>query len=191
MTDVTDAGLLDRARRGNEEAFAALFERYQRSIYRYASYMCGRDAADDIVQETFLVVLRQSSRRDELRTSLVAYLLGIARHLVMKRGVGAAVEVPTSGVNEEVAQIASSNESVLDEMTRGEAIEALRVAIDSLPAPYREVVVLCELQELDYSTAAAVLQVPIGTVRSRLHRARALLEAKVSVLQSASDIRGR
>ena len=51
---VDDVGLLGRARRGDEAAFSALFSRYQRVIYRYAAYMCGPDAGDDIVQETFM-----------------------------------------------------------------------------------------------------------------------------------------
>jgi RNA polymerase sigma-70 factor (ECF subfamily) len=70
--------------------------------------------------------------------------------------------------------------TVLDALTRREAIEFVRAAVQSLPLTYREVVALCDLQELDYATAADVLQVPIGTVRSRLHRGRALLAAKLS-----------
>jgi RNA polymerase sigma-70 factor (ECF subfamily) len=69
--------------------------------------------------------------------------------------------------------------SVLDGLTRAETIAAVRGAVESLPPPYREVIVLCEFEELDYSTAAGVMQCPLGTVRSRLHRARALLTEKL------------
>ena len=80
-----DARLLERARQGDETAFSRLFASHQRALYRYAVYMCGDHAGDDIVQETFLAVLRQSDRRDAPTGSVAAYLFGIARHLVMKR----------------------------------------------------------------------------------------------------------
>ena len=75
-----DAELLDRARRGDDAAFTQLFGRHQRGIYRYAAHMCGRDAADDVVQETFLVVLRGVHRYDPERSPVAGYLFGIARH---------------------------------------------------------------------------------------------------------------
>ena len=68
---------------------------------------------------------------------------------------------------------------VLGDLTRGERLEALRQAILNLPALYREVIVLCELHELDYVQAASAIGCPVGTVRSRLHRARALLVSKM------------
>jgi len=62
---------------------------------------------------------------------------------------------------------------------------SLASTIRSLPLPYREVVVLCELQEMDYGAAAAIAECPVGTVRSRLHRARALLMSKLAAMQPA------
>ncbi len=78
-------GCSKRARRGDEDAFSQLFGRYQRAIYRYAVYMGGPDAGDDIVQETFLAVLRQRGRADQPQGTLLAYLIGIARRLLLKR----------------------------------------------------------------------------------------------------------
>ena len=72
------------------------------------------------------------------------------------------------------------DDSPLDELTHREGIESLRRAIRTLPRRYREVVVLCDLEEVDYADAAGVLGCPIGTVRSRLHRARALLLEKLN-----------
>src|SRR5262249_26712847 len=82
---VDDERLLERARRGDENAFSELFSRYQRQVFRYAAYMCGAERADDVVQDTFLAVLRQTNRRDRLRGTLIGYLIGIARHVAMKR----------------------------------------------------------------------------------------------------------
>jgi RNA polymerase sigma-70 factor (ECF subfamily) len=69
-------------------------------------------------------------------------------------------------------------------MARERMIGVVRQAVQSLPPAYREVVALCDLQEMDYATVAQVIQCPIGTVRSRLHRARGLLLKKLSTVPS-------
>jgi RNA polymerase sigma-70 factor (ECF subfamily) len=78
---------------------------------------------------------------------------------------------------------------VLDSLSREETIQAVRAAIASLPAAYREVVVLCELQEMSYEDAAAIAQCPVGTVRSRLHRAKGLLMTKLAATQVEVGLR--
>jgi RNA polymerase sigma-70 factor, ECF subfamily len=179
---VDDVELLKRARRGDEEAFSRLFARYQRAVYRYAVYMTGRDAADDIVQETFLVVLQQTDRADAPRGPVLPYLIGIARHRVLKR-LNARSEwldddIVDTAVNSAWPPDAAAEQmSVLDDLARDEMIDTLRAAVRALPAAYRETVVLCELQEMPYAEAAEAMGCPIGTVRSRLHRAKALLLA--------------
>jgi RNA polymerase sigma-70 factor (ECF subfamily) len=233
ITDMDDAELLGQARKGDAVAFSQLFGRHQRAVYRYAAYMCGRDAADDVVQETFLAVLRQAQagRDDQPQGEVRAYLIGIARHLALKRLasrqetafaahlISASFQQPSSetddnatsatgnlaaaaaaaaaaagnaaaaaaAVTATAAAAASNQATVLDELTRAETIDAIRAAVQSLPAAYREVVVLCELEEMDYAAAAIVLQCPIGTIRSRLHRARALLLTKLTAAQAATS----
>jgi RNA polymerase sigma-70 factor (ECF subfamily) len=71
-------------------------------------------------------------------------------------------------------------------VSRSELVAQVRDAIQGLPPAYREAVVLCELQEMDYAAAAAIMQCPIGTVRSRLHRAKAMLMTKLATRQSSS-----
>ena len=191
MNEVDDAELLEQARRGDETAFSQLFGRHQNAIYRYAVHMCGSEAGDDIVQETFLAVLRQRGRTDAPRTSVAGYLFGIARHLVLQRLGSKHEPLFTDTGDEDVSQVASDALTALDDLTRAETIATVRAAVQSLPPVYREVVVLCELQDLDYAAAASVVQCPIGTIRSRLSRARALLAAKLSdVHQAASGRRG-
>jgi len=174
---VDDAGLVERARRGDEQAFSALFARYQRAIYRYGAYMCGRDAADDVVQDTFLAVLRQTGRQDTLHTNTGGYLFGIARHIVMKR-LALKRDIPLDEPGAALDATASVVPTVFDALVRAQTVEAIRAAIGSLPPAFREAIVLCELQELPYADAANVMQVPIGTVRSRVHRAKALLAVR-------------
>jgi len=188
MTEVDDSDLLERARRGDELAFSQLFHRHQGAIYRYAIHMCGAGVGEDVVQDTFLAVLKQRERTDPLRGSVAAYLFGIARHLVLQR-LGAKYDAAATASGEDTSQIASGELTALDGLTRTETIAAVRAAIRSLPLVYREVVVLCELQDLSYDAAAIVLRCPIGTVRSRLARARALLAAKLTVLHSVTSVR--
>jgi RNA polymerase sigma-70 factor (ECF subfamily) len=190
---VDDAGLIALARRGDPVAFSRLFAGFERRIFRYAAHMCGRDAADDVVQETFLAVLRPStslraSGYDPGRGTVANYLFGIARHCVLKRL--SAREVATFDLDEHDEQTAWPDDrpSVLDSLSREETIRAVRAAIASLPAAYREAVVLCALQEMTYADAAAIVQCPVGTVRSRLHRAKALLTTKLSATHGGADL---
>jgi len=180
---VDDATLLQRARRGDTDAFSELFGRHQRAIYRYAVHMAGVDAGDDVVQDTFLAVLGQAGRYDASKGTVGAYLFGIARHLLLRRLAGrvdASIDDDSTAIGRAAVSEAGS---VLETLTRAEQVHALRTAIDTLPPAYREVIVLCELEELDYAEAAAVVQCPIGTVRSRLHRARLLLATKLADLR--------
>ena len=79
-----DRKLVDAVRRGDEGAFAALYAAHQGPIYRYALHMCGAAGADDVVQETFLSLLRRPATFDPRRETLLAYLFDIARHHIMK-----------------------------------------------------------------------------------------------------------
>ena len=185
------AGLIALARRGDAVAFSRLFAGFERPIFRYAAHMCGRDAADDIVQETFLVVLRGSGTYDPAKGSVGSYLFGIARHFVLKRLSGREVASFDLDEHDEQTAWADDRPSALDSLSREETIRAVRAAIASLPAPYREVVVLCELQEMSYVDAATIVQCPLGTVRSRLHRARALLTTKLAATHAEVGLRKR
>jgi RNA polymerase sigma-70 factor (ECF subfamily) len=82
-------------------------------------------------------------------------------------------------LDDDAAQVATSSQDPLSELARAERVAALRRAVMSLPVRYREAVVLCDLQELSYADAATALECAIGTLRSRLHRGRALLAAKL------------
>ena len=184
-----DAGLIALARRGDAVAFSRLFAGFERPIFRYAAHMCGRDAADDVVQETFLALLRGPGAFDATKGTAGSYLFGIARHFVLKRLSGREVASFDLDEHDEETVWADERPSVLDSLSREETIKAIRAAVASLPAPYREVVVLCELQETSYADAATIVQCPVGTVRSRLHRARALLTTKLAATHAEVGLR--
>ena len=170
---LSDEDLLGAARGGDEAAFTALYRRRQGAVYRFALHMSG-DAAvsEDVTQEVFLAVLEGSGRFDPARGSLLSFLYGIARNLVLRR---LEKKLPAELADEPVA-----DDDVLDDLTRRETIEAVRNAVLSLPAQYREAVVLCDLENASYEDAAAALDCPVGTVRSRLSRGRAMLAQKLS-----------
>ena len=181
-TAQTDDELLFRLRNGDEQAFAALYRRRQGAIYRFALHMSGSPAAaEDIAQEVFLALLREECGYDRERGTLSGYLFGIARKLVLRNLERGRADVPLEPEGDEVAprELAVVDDPLAG-LTRHEAIDALRRAVQALPRRYREVVVLCDLEELDYAEAAVVLGCPIGTVRSRMHRARALLLEKLN-----------
>jgi RNA polymerase sigma-70 factor (ECF subfamily) len=150
--------------------------------------MCGSaPAAEDVTQETFLALFRQMHAYDETRGAVVSYLFGIARHHVIRRLGG--VDKPLDHGDDATEGFSASHPAnPFDRLVRAETVDRVRAAVQSLPIPYREAVVLCELHEMDYASAAAVLECPIGTVRSRLHRARALLIEKLS---AAAEPRAR
>ena len=184
-----DVALLERVRCGDTDAASTLFARHQGVIYRYAAHMCGWDAADDVVQETFLAVLRRSGQYDSARGSVANYLFGIARHFVLKR-LGSHYDDRCAGNGDEhLATVEAAEPTVLDCLTRAETIGIVRSAIASLPPAYHEVVAMCELEEMSYEAAASVVQCPVGTIRSRLHRARALLVTKLSAVHPPAVIR--
>lgn len=175
-----DGALLERVRRGDEHAFARLYARHQSAIHRYALHMCGRAAADDVVQDTFVALFSHPENYDPSRGPLLNYLFGIARHHVVKR---LAIESLIDPLDE-TADVGADHATPLDVVSRSELVAQVRDAIQGLPPAYREAVVLCELQEMEYAAAAAIMQCPIGTVRSRLHRAKAMLTAKLASLQT-------
>jgi RNA polymerase sigma-70 factor (ECF subfamily) len=176
-----------RMRHGDEQAFVSLYRRRQGAIYRFAMHMSGSaPTAEDVTQEVFLALIREDCGFDPERGSLSAYLFGIARKLVLRYLERGRPDMPLESRGDETLrpELAAADNPLVD-LTRKETLEALRRAVLTLPRRYREVVVLCDLEELDYADAAVALGCPIGTVRSRLHRARALLLEKLTPEKSS------
>jgi RNA polymerase sigma-70 factor, ECF subfamily len=179
---LNDEDLLRLAVAGDEAAFTALYRRRQPSVYRFALQMSGsRAVAEDVAQEVFMALVRDGQRFDPERGRLLAFLFGIARHHVLRHLARERPFIQMAESEDEsspgVTLIAEGDP--LSELTRGEMIARVRAAVLALPAHYREAVVLCELHEMSYAEAAEVIGCAIGTVRSRLHRARLMLIDKL------------
>jgi RNA polymerase sigma-70 factor (ECF subfamily) len=173
-----DQALIERTAAGDREAFATLYRRHQGAVYRFARLMTGSStAAEDIVQEVFLVLMKDAARYDADRASLTTYLFGMARRVTRRRLLRERrfVDISTTPGPSRW----SVTPDVSAALERRDALQQLRCAILSLPSRYREVVVLCDLECVPYETAAGSIGCAVGTVRSRLHRARRLLATKL------------
>jgi RNA polymerase sigma-70 factor, ECF subfamily len=193
-TELTDDGLLQRVVAGDEEAFTVLYRRKQPAIFRFALHMSGNAAvAEDVTQEVFMVLIRDAKRFDPARGTLGGFLFGVARNHLRKRWeqdrrLLPFTDDPERSGNTPVVNGARPSDngnhhgslaSPHEDFASVETVSRVRRAISTLPESYREVVVLCELEGLSYEEIAAALDCPIGTVRSRLHRARAMLLEKL------------
>jgi RNA polymerase sigma-70 factor (ECF subfamily) len=186
---VKDNALLRKSARGDEEAFTQLYRRHQAPLFRFALRMTGnRWAAEEIVQDVFMTLMRDPRKFDVQRGTLGGYLYGIARNRIMKHQERLPRELP---LGLEVEERNSPLARLSEEKTPAQWAELkqrremVRDAVMELPVEFREAIVLCELEEMSYQEAAAALECPVGTIRSRLHRGRALLLAKLEILRDA------
>ncbi len=196
--ETRDAELIGRLAAGDDDAFLVFYHRHQGGLYRYAVHMSGSpQSAADVVQETFLTLIRHASKFDEEKGTPAAFLFGIARNHLRKLREKEGRYVPLSDeLGKGLSSGGSSDpthangnghsparpgqaETILEGLERAQIAELLREAILTLPGHYREPLTLCDLENKSYSEAAAILECPVGTVRSRLNRARSMLLDKL------------
>jgi RNA polymerase sigma-70 factor (ECF subfamily) len=179
-----DQEWLRQLAKGNEAAFNACYARYHGPIFRFAWHMSGNQTnAEEVTQEVFLRLINGPRKFDPAKGTLAGYLFGIARNVVRRQMATSFLDVPLEdeGSLDDAAFALESD--VLSELDRQERLELLHKSVLSLPAPYRETLILCDLEEMSYPEAAAVLNCPEGTVSSRLHRARAMLKARLLTMR--------
>jgi RNA polymerase sigma-70 factor (ECF subfamily) len=175
----SDAELLRRVTLGVEEAFIELYRRRHDDVFRFA-YALARSVsvAQDVTQDVFLNVLENAARYAPAKGTARAWLYGCARHVIVDR---LRRESRVTGGPSGDVPVACPGE---DDVFRQQQLDRLHAAIIRLPFEYREVLVLCELVELSYAETATVLACPVGTVRSRLHRARGLLAGQLGATET-------
>ena len=178
LDNASDESLLGRVAAGDRAAMSVLFRRRQQNVYRFALHLTGSPAmADDVTQDVFIAVIKDAGRFETGRSTVQAWLCGIARNFVRRR---LAADRDLDPIDDEtLGTVPAVATDPLGDLTQAEALDGLRRAVLSLPLRYREAVVLCDLQEMAYAEAAQVLTCAVGTVRSRLHRGRALLTEKM------------
>ena len=179
MAEPNDQELLRRIAAGEKGAFTFVYREWKGPIYRFAWHMSGNvPVAEEVMQETFLVLMQRPVGFDPAKGGLGSYLFGIARNLLL-RYIRDEHSRDTSDLAGEENEVASSGPDPWAALSHQELIDTVRTAVVSLPMPYREAVALCDLEELSYEAAALALDCPIGTVRSRLSRGRLLLGMKL------------
>lgn len=182
MTDTASSArqddLVARIASGDRDAFAALYRECRPDVFRFAAHMCGTanggTLAEDVVQDVFLAVIESAARYQPGRSGVKTWLLGIAANHVRRwRHRRVFLPLPEEGSRDGRRMSIDADPSVDLERRRHEA--ALARAILDLPMRYRVTVVMCDIEEMKYEDAAAALGCAVGTVRSRLHRGRAIL----------------
>jgi RNA polymerase sigma-70 factor (ECF subfamily) len=173
-----DSQLVDRVRRGDPRAFEELVITHQHRVFGVALRMLrNRAEAEEVAQEVFLRVHRSiDDFRGEARLS--TWLYAIASRLCLNRLAASERRLAREG-EETLGRLASGDDDPADTLERSELEMALQRAIGELPDDRRLVVVLRDLEGLSYEEIAAALDVPLNTVRSRLHRARMDLKEKL------------
>jgi len=186
VEDRSEAELLRLAQAGDESAFLVLYGRLKAGIFRYAFFMTNsKSAAEEVTQEVFISLLRDTGRYSEALGDVAGFAFGIARNLVRRIGRRERAYRPlpdTETLGTLPASLVLGSESMSGLLIRNELIASVRAAIASLPEHYRQVVVLCDLCELSYAEAASRLGCAVGTIRSRLNRGHALLAQKLKLL---------
>lgn len=177
----SDASVVQRSLE-DPDAFAALFDRYAQDIHRYAARRLGTEAADDLMAETFVIAFQQRRRYDLSRPQARPWLYGIVTNLVgghrraEARRLRALSRAASTDPGDGSGDASGDGEPLADRVAARVSAEGVRGelagALAALPARYRDVVLVIAWGDLDYAEAAEALGVPVGTVRSRLHRAR-------------------
>jgi RNA polymerase sigma-70 factor (ECF subfamily) len=180
-----EAGLVRRCLAGDERAYRELVEQYQGQVYSLALRMVRRaEDAEDLTQETFVRMFRALPRYDPGR-SFAAWLFTIASRLcidhIRRRRVSAISLTRREQDSDDEYQIEVEDPGLRPDELTSHAEEERRAAalIDHLPPHYRIVVILRHQQDLSYEEIAEALHLPLGTVKARIHRARALLKARI------------
>jgi RNA polymerase sigma-70 factor, ECF subfamily len=179
-----DLALLTAMRAGGDgvaaaNAFNTLYRRHQAPLYRYALLRSGRaDVAADVMQDVFLALMTNSLKFDPARGALQPFLFGVARNLLLKRDEAARRYVSTAtGEDDELANdfAADGAPSPEQRVLANESAEQVRRALGQLAPHYRDVLILYEIHDLSYLEISHICGIDLGTVRSRLSRARAKL----------------
>ena len=178
----SDAELLRLSLAGDEAAFVVLYDRLKGTIFRYAYYMTSsKTAAEEVTQEVFMCLLTKGSQYREAQGDLAGFAFGIARNFVRRYRQRERVyeALPVGQSLEDLSADLIEGDAASAAVLRNDTLRKTRNAIASLPERYRQAVVHCDLCELSYAEAASRLGCAVGTVRSRLHRAHALLQRKL------------
>jgi RNA polymerase sigma factor (sigma-70 family) len=188
MTVLTesDAEVIGRALR-QPEAFAALFDRHHRRIYAYAARRLGTGLADDIAAETFLIAFDRREDYDRTRADAAPWLYGIAANLIARHARAEARHLRALARTGAMDVVEWDGDALAGRLDAAAVRGRLAEALAALPATEREMLLLVAWAGLSCQDAATALDVPAGTARSRLHRARTQMRAALGMTTTILD----
>jgi RNA polymerase sigma-70 factor (ECF subfamily) len=183
--------LLARLKNGDEAAFTALYRLHKDTVYRFALLYCGaHGTAADVTQDTFVHLMTKAAQFDPTRGAVGSWLCGVARNIA-RRHLGEVREDYRDPAelhdDADTSDTLVDGDTPLERLLRNEANEQVRAAIARLKPHYRDVLILCELSGLSYAETAQVCGLEIGTVRSRLNRARTALAHCLAPYRGAKE----
>lgn len=180
-SDASDSEIIERSRRA-PEVFALLFDRHHEAVYAYAVRRVGRDVADDILSDVFLVAYSQRDRFDVSVESARPWLYGITSNILhrRRRSDSALDRLVQSARSTAVPAEPSHAESVARQLDAQHEWSVVRALLEGLDPGDREAVLLYAWEELTYTQIAEAMAIPVGTVRSRIHRARTYLRESLN-----------
>jgi RNA polymerase sigma-70 factor, ECF subfamily len=170
-----ESGLIERFGAGDREAFTTLYRRHYAEIARFAMYMTGdQSKAEELSHDVFVWLIDHPRAFQSELGTFPAFLKGVARNLLRRHWRN---QRRWQSLDEMILRQPAAKELIAagKELSTGVDAAVLRKAIARLPLKYREAIVLCDLEGDSYEEAAVVMRCPVGTIRSRLHRARRLL----------------
>jgi RNA polymerase sigma-70 factor (ECF subfamily) len=199
LASVSDEELMQRLRQGQTQVFGTLVRRYERELYGYLRrYLGDESLAEDVFQNTFLQV-HLKCKQYELGRPVRPWLYTIATHQAIdamrrnQRHQTLRLEEPNAVQNDgervELLQLVECREgSPMDTVAASERREQIRATVDALPDLLRQVLVLAYYQGMKYREIAEILDIPVGTVKSRLHAALSKLQESWASLPSLNEV---
>lgn len=177
----TDSELLRRCRGGDDEAWTELVRRHTRKVFSIAYRFCGRvEEAEDLTQEIFVKVYQRLDRYQSADGAFGAWLSAVSRnHAIDHYRRGREERLHQIDAPLDLERLATSGAGQQKRLERQERVDFVRRGIRALPRDLREPLILCDLQGLSYDEIAQQLSVPLGTVKSRINRARVELARRL------------
>lgn len=192
MNKEIEQNLIDRSRRGDAEAFTEIYFSLKDSIYGFAYRMINRSSiAEEITQEVFIFFIENSGKYDAGKGSLFSFLCGVARNKVLNHLKKSGVRLETNDLEREPFENPANpnKSSPIGNLLEKEFSEKLEECVLKLSPYQKEVLLLREVEDLSYEEIAGITETNIGTVKSRLYRARCALAIEFAPYMKTEEVK--
>jgi RNA polymerase sigma-70 factor (ECF subfamily) len=182
----SDEDLIFSFQQDNVEAFNEIVERYKNPLYNFVCRLLGDSIfSEDIVQETFVRVYRNKHRYHRIAkfsTWIYTIASNLAKTELRRRKIKQFFSISSKGTEEKDYDLPDRTRDVEKDVDRSMKQDAVLKEVDNLPSPFKEAVILRDIQDLSYEEISDILSVPLGTVKSRVNRGRARLQKRLKYI---------